>query len=48
MVDRQPMKWSTIWKTFTLLNKRETPKINVKNSRKIIPRKIRLAARIEL
>ena len=45
---RTPMKWSTIWKLFTLLKSRETPKISVKNSRKRSARKMREAARSEL
>lgn len=44
---RQPIRCSTIWNTFTLLNRRDTPKIRVKNSRVIRVRKIRLAARTE-
>ncbi len=47
MVARQPIKWSTHWKTLTLLNIMLTPKVRVRNSRKMRKRKIRLAARIE-
>jgi hypothetical protein len=39
--------WRTIWNALTRLNKRDSPKISVKNSKKIKARKIKLAARIE-